>query len=110
MKRLLREEPPICEVADLLGTGIEAEFSVPAATYAFLAHPDSFAQSLLFAVKMGGDTDTIGAMCGAISGAFHGHDAIPPKWLDALENKYMGREYAIQLAISLFEKASPLIP
>ncbi|MCX8176367.1 MAG: ADP-ribosylglycohydrolase family protein [Candidatus Bathyarchaeota archaeon] len=36
---------------------------------------------------MGEDTDTIGAMTGAIAGAYHGVEAIPRRWLDGLENK-----------------------
>jgi poly(ADP-ribose) glycohydrolase ARH3 len=88
----------------ILGTDISAPLSVPTAIYAFLSHPDSFANAVLYAVKLGGDTDTIGAMCGAISGAYHGIEAIPPRWLNALENGMYGRDYALDLAGQLAEK------
>ena len=47
---------------------------------------------------MGGDADTIGAMTGAIAGAYHGVEAIPKRWLDRLE----GRPYIESLAERLW--------
>ena len=35
-------------------------------------------------VGLGGDTDTNAAVAGALLGAAHGIDAIPPAWLDVL--------------------------
>jgi hypothetical protein len=32
----------------------------------------------------GGDTDTNGAIAGALLGAVHGRDAIPPQWLRSI--------------------------
>jgi poly(ADP-ribose) glycohydrolase ARH3 len=96
--RLLENPLPSEKVALLLGNDVSAPLSVPAALYAFLSHPDSFQEALLYAVKLGGDTDTIGAMCGAVAGAYHGIEAIPQNWLGALENGTRGREYAIDLA------------
>jgi len=77
-----------------LGNGIEAFNSVPTAIYSFLSQPDSFAQAVFLAISLGGDTDTIGAMTGAISGAYLGFDAIPYKWRAKLEN----RRYITELA------------
>jgi len=31
-------------------------------------------------VRAGGDTDTNAAICGALLGAIHGRDAVPPQW------------------------------
>ena len=80
-----------------LGNGIEAFNSVPTAIYCFLSRPDSFAGAVSGAISLGGDTDTIGAMTGAISGAYLGVDAIPGRWQDKLEN----RRYIAELAESL---------
>jgi len=80
-----------------LGNGIEAFNSVPAAIYSFLVNPGSFAQAALYAVSLGGDTDTIGAMSGAISGAYLGIEAIPGKWEGKLENRGYIRELAEKL-------------
>jgi poly(ADP-ribose) glycohydrolase ARH3 len=68
-----------------LGNGITAVEAVPAALWAFLRHPESFPDAVRTAIRMGGDTDTIAAMTGALSGAFLGADAIPGQWLDRLE-------------------------
>jgi poly(ADP-ribose) glycohydrolase ARH3 len=68
-----------------LGNGIAAIEAVPAALWAFLRHPTSFADAVRAAIQMGGDTDTIAAMTGALSGAFLGAAAIPDQWLDRLE-------------------------
>ena len=70
-----------------LGNGIEAFNSVPTAIYSFLSHSDSFEEAVLFAVSLGGDTDTIAAMTGAISGAYLGISSIPEKWREKLENR-----------------------
>jgi len=85
-------------VARELGNGIEAHNSVPAAIYSFLRRPDSFEECVLYAVSLGGDTDTIGAMAGAISGAYHGVEAIPDEWKSRLE----AREYIEKLAEKLW--------
>ena len=86
------------QVIDDLGHGIEAFNSVPAAIYSFLSHPDSFEEAVIYAISLGGDTDTIGAMTGAISGAHLGIEAIPVRWQERLEN----REYIADLAEQLW--------
>ncbi len=85
------------EIIRKLGNGIEAFNSVPTAIYSFLTHTN-FESALVYAVSLGGDTDTIGAMCGAIAGARYGLEGIPRRWLLKLEN----REYIKKLAIDLF--------
>jgi poly(ADP-ribose) glycohydrolase ARH3 len=85
------EELLSCEdrkrVVGELGHGIEAFNSVPTAIYSFLRHSRSFQDAVLYAVNLGGDADTIGAMTGAISGAYHGIEAIPERWRNGLERK-----------------------
>jgi poly(ADP-ribose) glycohydrolase ARH3 len=85
-----------------LGNGIEAFNSVPAAIYSFLSSPDSFARAVTGAISLGGDTDTIGAMTGAIAGAYLGVDAIPLTWRDRLEN----RDYITELGEKLWSLVS----
>jgi len=91
------------EVIAALGNGIEAPNSVPAAVYCFLSHLESFEDALIYAIRLGGDTDTIGAMTGAISGAYHGEDAIPIRWKNSLEKKEYLRDLAAGLR-SLWEE------
>jgi ADP-ribosyl-[dinitrogen reductase] hydrolase len=49
-------------------------------------------------VRCGGDTDTIGAMAGAIAAARAGASAIPSGWLEALEEGPKGRSHVEMLA------------
>jgi len=80
-----------------LGNGIEAFNSVPTAIYSFLIQPNSFAEAVLYAISLGGDTDTIGAMTGAISGAYLGIESIPDDWKSKLENRLYIQELARKL-------------
>jgi len=86
----------------LFGNGIEATSSVVTAIASFTLTPDSYEHTIGNAVLLGGDTDTIAAMAGAISEAFLGRDAIPVHLLRKLENRRQGRSYIEDLAIQLF--------
>lgn len=86
------------EAARTLGHGVLAIESVPLAVWAHCRN-DAFVPALLDAVSSGGDTDSIGAMTGAIAGASHGASAIPRAWIDALEPP--ARRQARQLAAAL---------
>jgi len=93
---LLTEQNKSKIVAEL-GNGIEAFNSVPTAIFSFLLHYDSFSEAVLYAVSLGGDTDTIGAMTGAISGAYLGIESIPDSWKEKLENMPYIEELAKEL-------------
>jgi poly(ADP-ribose) glycohydrolase ARH3 len=93
------------EAAEVLGNSSAGHGSVPTAIYAAVAHPN-FEEAVTFAVACGGDADTIGAMAGAIAGARRGADAIPPRWLDALEEGDRGRSFVEDLARKLCERRS----
>ena len=81
-----------------LGNGVEAFNSVPTAIYAFAA-TENFEEAVRYAVSLGGDADTIGAMTGALAGAYYGREAIPARWLEEVE----GRELLERLAVKLWE-------
>ncbi len=101
MERLLQDKADKIDVINYLGNGVEAINSVPTAIYSFLANND-FEESVVYAVSLGGDADTIGAMTGAIAGAYYGIESIPLKWIEKLEN----REYIEYLAEKLWELKS----
>lgn len=82
---LLRHRPDPHRVATEMGNDVTALASVPAALAAYLCHPDDPAAAIQFAINLGGDTDTIAAMTGALSGARLGDDAVPAAWLRQLE-------------------------
>ena len=106
IKELLEYVPDKAEVIDRLGNDSSAPNSVPTAIYSFISHSHDFEDSVSYAVSLGGDTDTIGAMTGAISGAYHGKSGIPQRWLNVLENGERGRGYIEMLAEKLWELKS----
>lgn len=99
----LASAPEVGVVVANLGNDSRGFASVPTAIYAFLSHPQSVEEAVVYGVSLGGDTDTIGAMTGAIAGACHGASNIPQRWLNDLENGTHGRDYVSGLAERLFE-------
>ena len=87
---------------ELLGNGIGALESVPTSIACFSLSPNSYELTIGNAILLGGDTDTIAAMAGAISGAYNGQDAIPESLLRRLEKSPRGRYYIGDLADRLF--------
>jgi len=81
-------------IAGRYSLSLRAIESVPAAIGAFVL-TDSFQEAVVLAVNLGGDTDTIGAMAGAIAGAYYGYSQMPEEWLSPLENGEKGRDYVI---------------
>jgi len=97
VKELLTKGVQPSEAAREIGRSVAIHESMPFAVYSFLRYPDSYETCLMCAVLNGGDRDTLGAMAGAISGAYLGIDAIPSAWVSKLEN----RPYIEQLALQL---------
>jgi poly(ADP-ribose) glycohydrolase ARH3 len=97
VQEFLFQGVPPSKVADRIGRTVAVHESMPFAIYAFLRHNVSFEECLLCAVLNGGDRDTLGAMAGAISGAYLGVEAIPKSWRHKLEN----RAYIEHLATTL---------
>jgi ADP-ribosylglycohydrolase len=58
---------------------------IPTCLY-LLMTTDSFEEAAIDVVNLGGDTDTAGAILGAMAGAHYGSDAIPSRWLSGLQN------------------------
>ena len=80
-----------------IGRSVAVHESMPFALFSFLRHHHSFEECIFCAIMNGGDRDTLGAMAGAISGAYLGIEAIPTAWKDKLEN----RTYIESLACSM---------
>lgn len=62
------------------------EHTLEAALWCFM-NTSSYADCVLAAVNLGGDTDTTAAVAGAIAGVYYGFEAIPPKWIGQLRGK-----------------------
>ncbi len=60
--------------------------TLQAALWAFHT-TDNFEEALIAAVNLGGDADTIGAVCGQIAGAYYGYSAIPERWLAVIKDR-----------------------
>ena len=76
---------------------VKAIEAVGPAVWSFLL-TDNFRDAVALAVNLGGDTDTVGAMAGAIAGARYGLESIDPDWLAKLENGRLGRDYVLKLS------------
>jgi poly(ADP-ribose) glycohydrolase ARH3 len=91
------------EVAQSLGNGVEAHFSVPSACYIAITYSPDFCDAIRAAISLGGDTDTIAGMVGAVVGAHVGETGLPVEWIEQLEDGLRGRSFAKSLADRLFE-------
>ena len=89
-----------CQPGDLaqLGNEISALRSVPTCLAAFACFPDSYVDAVGSVILLGGDTDTLAAMTGALSGAFLGRGAIPTRLVDMLEDDAKGQTHVQILA------------
>lgn len=59
---------------------------------------NKYTESIIGAINLGGDTDTIGAITGSIAGVLYGFESMPDKWTSKIKNK----EYLLKL-IEKFE-------
>ena len=59
-----------------------------------ILNTSSYSQTIIGAINLGGDTDTIAAIAGSISGLIYGYDSIPSKW----KNKLMHKDELLHLA------------
>jgi poly(ADP-ribose) glycohydrolase ARH3 len=81
-------EPTPKDVAKALGNGVSANDSCATALYLALRFlPKPFNDLIDFAIRCGGDTDTIASMSGALWGAARGYIDLPQRALDHLEQK-----------------------
>lgn len=52
-----------------------------------LLNSENYRDTILKAVNLGGDTDTIAAVAGGIAGTLYGYDDLPKEWIDVIVNK-----------------------
>ncbi len=84
MDHAAREQRTVAELAERLGLekGVTGYIyhTVPIAAYAWFQHGDDYRQALTAVLDCGGDTDTVGAIVGALAGATVGEAGIPETW------------------------------
>jgi poly(ADP-ribose) glycohydrolase ARH3 len=98
VQQLISEDMPPDIASQRVGRTVAVHESMPFAVYSFLQHAPSFEECIFCAVLHGGDRDTLGAMAGAISGAYMGIEAIPQSWQQKLENLSYVEELSSKLA------------
>jgi ADP-ribosylglycohydrolase len=112
-----REDLPVTELARRLdlGDGVTGyvHHTVAVGAYAWFRHFGDFRASLVAVLDCGGDTDTTGAIVGALSGAIVGESGIPRSWIEGLadwpRNPLLLRKLADRLACaSAGEPAAPV--
>ncbi len=88
------------------GSGITGftNHTVPAALYCWLAHRGSFRKAVEAAVCLGGDSDTVAAITGALAGAECGVAGIPNEWVDGLVDWPCTTEWLDSLASALADQ------
>ena len=101
VERLLQAEHPVLpkQAASALGNGIRAIDSCGTAFFIGIAFRKTpFSELLAYIRAVGGDTDTIGAMAGAIWGAASGYRQLPEALLQQLEQRRYLEELACRFA------------
>jgi poly(ADP-ribose) glycohydrolase ARH3 len=98
---LLSRQATAGEVAETFGCGVRSGESWPPALWAALCYCDDPEEAIIQAVNLGGDTDTVAAMTGALVGALHGDQWFPPRWFEHIENQQNGRDELISAAEQL---------
>jgi len=74
----------------LVGTSLATQESVPAVFAVLAAVPADPWRACRMAASLGGDSDTIAAMTGAIAGACHGARSFPPEAIAAIDAQGLG--------------------
>ncbi len=80
--------------------------TVPVAVYAWHRHFGDFEETLRAVFNCGGDTDTVGAIAGALAGASVGSGAIPARWVDGIWDWPRGVRFLTLLADRLADASS----
>jgi poly(ADP-ribose) glycohydrolase ARH3 len=85
VRTAIMENVATADVAKMFKLNEAAVESLPFSLFCFLNSPNSFGESLENAVLHAGDSDTLGAMACALSGAYLGIEAIPREYVQKIE-------------------------
>lgn len=69
-----------------------------------ILHTDNFEDAVLKAVNLGSDTDTTGAVTGAMAGLIYGYNSIPPEWISTIAKKEEIEQLAIKLHLRMSQR------
>jgi len=94
-------------ICRLVGTSLATQESVPAAFAVLSVVPDDPWRACRLAASLGGDTDTIAAMTGAVSGACHGLAAFPADAVAVIHALGLGLSSLADALLALRLRGSP---
>lgn len=83
--RILNSNIALLDEGEIKSTGYVV-YSLEASLWSALT-TNSYEESIEKAVNLGGDTDTIGAITGGITGTIYGKDKIPYDWISKIKNQ-----------------------
>jgi ADP-ribosylglycohydrolase len=101
---LRRDDTPLAFAAAMgFENGVSgfAPDSACAALFCWLRHPASFREAVTAVIRLGGDTDTTGAIVGGLAAAALGERAIPREWLAGLAEWPRDRAWLKRLGTAL---------
>ncbi len=87
------------EEEDIRSTGYVVD-TLEAAVWCLITS-SSYEESVLKAVNLGDDTDTVGAVTGGLAGLYYGYEQIPEEWREGLAR----REWIESLCLAMDKKA-----
>lgn len=90
-KRILKGNIKELNITDISSSGYVLD-TLEASLWVTL-NANDYKESIIGAINLGNDTDTIGAITGSMTGIIYGYDSIPKEWIEKLQR----REYLEQL-------------
>lgn len=84
-KRLIKDDISKVKINDIKSTGYIVD-TLEAVIWVTLKS-ENYKEAVIGAINLGDDTDTIGALTGALAGIIYGYDFIPEEWKDAIAKK-----------------------
>ena len=96
-KRILKEDLSLLKVDDIKSSCYVVD-TLEASIWVTLKS-NNYKDSIIGAINLGDDTDTIGAITGSMSGIIYGYDSVPKEWLD----KLLKKDYLIDIANNFYQ-------
>mgnify|MGYP002623856011 CR=1 FL=1 len=90
-ERLIKGDISKLNVNDIKSTGYVVD-TLEACIWVLLKS-ENYKEAIIGAINLGGDTDTIGALTGALAGIIYGYDFIPEEW----KNEIARKEYLLDI-------------
>ena len=83
--RLIKDDINKYKIKDIKSSGYVVD-TLEACIWVLL-QSENYKEALIGAVNLGEDTDTIGALTGAVAGIVYGYESIPAAWIEKIARK-----------------------